>query len=222
MAIDTLIEAVAAGVMVLTTLLIVAWLPRRSPSAPWIGASALVLFFFVYYGYFVLFESTWNGQTPGKRIIRIRVIKDDGRPIGAIESVGRNLLRIVDQLPFLYAIGIASVLLSNKSKRLGDFVAGTMVVHERTLEDIKPVWQSKVRGDGLRLGSERLTAEDLALIEAFLNRREALAGDVRYNTAVQIVNRLRSKLQIPDGVSLRNEELLEAIASEWRSSAKYI
>jgi uncharacterized RDD family membrane protein YckC len=217
-----LIEAVAAGVMVLTTVLIVAWLPRRSPSGPWIGASALVLFFFVYYGYFVLFESIWNGQTPGKRIIRIRVIKDDGRPIGAIESVGRNLLRIVDQLPFLYAIGIASVLLSNKSKRLGDFVAGTMVVHERTLEDIKPVWQSKVRSDGLRLGSERLTAEDLALIEAFLNRREALAGDVRYNTAVQIVNRLRSKLQIPDGVSLRNEELLEAVASEWRSSAKYI
>jgi hypothetical protein len=168
-----------------------------------------------------VFEAMWNGQTPGRRMIRIRVIKEDGRPIRAIDSVGRNLLRVVDQLPFLYAVGISSVLLSSKSKRLGDFVAATMVVHERTLEDIKPVWQAALPTVALKLGSERLTPQDLALVESFLNRREALAADVRYNTAAQIVSRLRPKLQIPADISLRNEDLLEAIASERRSFARY-
>lgn len=216
-AIDTLIQTTIVAAM----LPFAFFLPRPSPYGPWIVAMGLLVFFLVYYGYFFAFESLWNGQTPGKRIIRIRVIKDDGRPVQAIDSVARNLLRIVDQLPVLYAIGIVTVLLSPKSKRLGDFVAGTIVVHERTLEDMKPVWDSVPREDGLKLGSERLAPEDLALIEAFLNRRSALAADVRYQTADQIVLRLRPKLQIPAGISLRNEELLEAIASERRSSAKY-
>jgi uncharacterized RDD family membrane protein YckC len=193
----------------------------RTAAGPWIAAVFLLYVFLAFYGYFAIFEAVWNGQTPGKRMIRLRVIKDNGQPIRPIESVGRNLLRIVDQLPFFYAIGILSVLLSKKSKRLGDFVAGTIVVHERALEDVKPVWETASASDGLKLGSEHLTLEDLALVEAFLNRRSSLAGDVRYDAAAKIVDRLRPKLQIPEGVSLRNEQLLEAVASERRGSAKY-
>lgn len=222
LAIDTLIQiAVAALVGIAAALMM-----RESGgtlAGPWIAATVFLLFFLAYYGYFVIFEALWNGQTPGKRMIRIRVIKDNGQPIRAIESVGRNLLRIVDQLPFFYAIGIISVLVSKKSKRLGDFVAGTIVVHERALEDIKPAWETAgIANDGLKLGSEHLTLEDLALVEAFLNRRSSLGADVRYSAAATIVDRLRTKLQIPEGVSLGNEQLLEAIASERRASAKYM
>ena len=71
-------------------------------------------FFTVYYGYYAIFEAIWNGQTPGKRLLRIRVIKETGRPITPVESVARNLLRIVDQLPAFYAVGIASVLRANR------------------------------------------------------------------------------------------------------------
>ena len=221
LAIDTLIQIAAAALVGGLAAVLIATI-GRTLAGPWIAATVFLLLFLGFYGYFAIFEARWNGQTPGYRVIRIRVIKDNGQPIRAIESVGRNLLRIVDQLPFFYAIGIASVLLNKKSKRLGDFVAGTIVVHERALEDIKPIWETGAISDGLKLGSEHLTLEDLALVEAFLNRRSSLAGDVRYDAAAKIVDRLRPKLQIPEGVSLRNEQLLEAVASERRGSAKYL
>jgi uncharacterized RDD family membrane protein YckC len=219
--IDTLIQLAFVALGVLVVAFASAGLHLAGRAGPWLGAVALLLLFLVFYGYFIFFEAIWNGQTPGKRIIRIRVIKNDGRPIRTIESVGRNLLRIVDQLPFFYGFGIITVLLTKKSQRLGDLVAATMVVHEQTLEELKPVWRPAVAGDGPKLGSERLPAEDLALVEAFLNRRSALAADIRYNTAAQIVARLRPKLQIPAGINYRNEDLLEAIAAERRSSARY-
>ena len=220
LAIDTLIQLAGAALVGLVAALLV-YVIGATLAGPWIAATVLLLLFLGYYGYFAIFEALWNGQTPGKRMIRLRVIKDNGQPIRTVESVGRNLLRIVDQLPLLYGIGIASVLLSKNSKRFGDFVAGTIVVHERALEDIKPLWEVGTAGDRLRLGSERLTPEDFGLVEAFLNRRSALAADVRYNASVKIVERLRPKLLIPEGFSLRNEELLEAIASERRGSARY-
>src|SRR5260370_31526985 len=95
-------------------------------------------------------------------------------------------MRIVDQLPAFYAVGIGSVLLSRQNKRLGDFVAGTIVVHEKSLVDAKPVWQSAHEGQAppaTTYGSERLTPEEFALIEAFFNRRGALPAHVRFTIA---------------------------------------
>jgi uncharacterized RDD family membrane protein YckC len=218
MAVDTLIQSVTAAALTLGVAFL--FLVFDAPNI-WVGAAVLLILFVVFYGYFIFFESLWNGQTPGKRLVRVRVIKDDGRPIRAVESVGRSVLRLVDQLPILYAVGIACVLLNRRNKRLGDLVAGTIVVHERNLEQIRPVWQVSPQAAGTRLGAEHLTPEDLALVEAFLNRREALAPDVRSRTAAQIVDRIRPKLAIPEGADLRNETLLEVIASERRSSARY-
>jgi uncharacterized RDD family membrane protein YckC len=221
-AVDTLIQTIAAAVLILGVILLFRVFGASSgTAAAWTGAAVLLILFLAYYGYFVFFESLWNGQTPGKRLVRIRVIKDDGRPIRTVESMGRNLLRLVDMLPIFYAVGIACVLLNRKGKRLGDFVAGTIVVHERNLEQIRPVWQVSPQAIGMRLGAEHLTSEDLTLVEAFLNRREALAPDVRYRTAAQIVDRIRPRLAVPEGTDLRSEALLEAVASERRSSAKY-
>ena len=75
----------------------------------WIVAIILILLFLLNSGYFALFEIFWNGQTPGKRYAQVRVIKDDGRPIGAYEAIVRNALRLVDMLPAMYGIGLISI-----------------------------------------------------------------------------------------------------------------
>src|SRR6266581_4295903 len=99
--------------------------------AKWFVAGAVLFYFLLYWGYYSLFEAFWNGQTPGKRLLKIRVIKDSGRQITVFEALARNLLRIVDMLPSFYLIGVITMLCNREQKRLGDLVAGTIVVHER-------------------------------------------------------------------------------------------
>src|SRR5260370_27784575 len=133
-------------------------------------------------------------------------------------------MRGVDQLLAYYGVGIVSVLLSHQNKRLGDFVAGTIVVHEKSLADAKPVWQSPVAGQAApttTYGSERLTSEEFALIEAFLNRRSSLPGDVRFSMADQIAKQIRSKLSLPPGELIYAEKLLEAVVQDRRSRSGY-
>jgi uncharacterized RDD family membrane protein YckC len=223
MAIDTLIQfAVGAIVGLLAALLFFEVLRNHEPSTLWVGAFLIVFFFVLAYGYFAIFEAIWNGQTPGKRKMGIRVIKDSGRPITPAESVARNLLRLVDSLPTLYAAGIISILMSKQNKRLGDFVAGTIVVREQSLEKSRPVWQSPPVAAGVAYGSERLTPEEFALVEAFLNRRDQLDPYVRYQMASQIASRIHAKLTIPANELPPAEKLLEAIAYERRAAGRYL
>ena len=89
----------------------------------------LVLLFLVVWAYPVVFEAMWHGQTPGKRAMGLRVVSGDGAPVGWMASFVRNLMRTVDMLPLGYAFGLASSLVDPWSRRLGDIVARTMVVH---------------------------------------------------------------------------------------------
>src|SRR5271163_3488960 len=142
LAFDTLIQ-ILLGIGLLVVLAIAGVsLSSEAKTGIWFLAFILLAYFVLYFGYFAIFEVLWNGQTPGKKKEGLRVIKDSGRPITPAEAVGRNLMRIVDQLPAFYAIGICSVLLSRQNKRLGDFVTGTIVVHEKSLLDAKPVWEA--------------------------------------------------------------------------------
>ena len=94
----------------------------------------LILFLFcVYWGYFAFFEVIWKGQTPGKKLAGIRVIKDSGRALNVYEVIGRNLLRAVDWLPVMYITGIVSMMISRRNQRLGDHLAGSIVVHDLSL-----------------------------------------------------------------------------------------
>jgi len=81
-------------------------------------------------GYFMVFEILWNGQTPGKRLVGLRVIRESGYPIRPVDAVIRNLVRIVDWLPLVYGVGVLVMLLNQRSRRLGDFASGTIVVRE--------------------------------------------------------------------------------------------
>src|SRR5580692_6267924 len=107
-------------------------------SAQWAVAVVVFLIFLCNWGYFTLFEAFWNGQTPGKRVARIRVIQQTGRPIGLFESMARNLVRYVDQIPFFYVVGVISMFVTKQHQRLGDLAAGTLVVRDRTPET--PLW----------------------------------------------------------------------------------
>jgi uncharacterized RDD family membrane protein YckC len=75
-------------------------------------------------------ETVWRGQTPGKRVMRLAVLNDDGTPVRWPGALTRNLLRAVDFLPFLYGVGLVSMLLNRDFKRLGDLAAGTVVVYQ--------------------------------------------------------------------------------------------
>src|ERR671926_427029 len=88
-------------------------------------ATYLLAVFVVTAGYYIFFEIVWSGQTPGKRALGVRVIRENGYPIRPVDAVIRNLVRVVDGLPSGYAIGLLVMLLNNRSKRLGDFAAGT-------------------------------------------------------------------------------------------------
>jgi uncharacterized RDD family membrane protein YckC len=222
LAVDTLIQSAVGLVLGIIALAIGARIGKIPTRGAWALAFLMLVWFLMQFGYFALFESIWNGQTPGKRLTHLRVIQDSGRPITVYEAVARNLLRIVDSLPALYGVAIASALFSSKSKRLGDYVAGTVVVHEKA-----PVLETGVRWDlaaspgSSRYDASRLAPEEFQLIEAFLLRRSQLTADVRTETARKIIERLSTRLEFSPE-DLRNPEaLLETLVTAYRTRARY-
>ncbi len=97
-------------------------------------AVGILLVFCLFYGYFIAFEQYWNGQTPGKRMLGIRVVRDGGYPVELAGSTIRNLVRIIEFTLGFYFISVISMLLSSENKRLGDYAAGTIVVRDRGFE----------------------------------------------------------------------------------------
>jgi uncharacterized RDD family membrane protein YckC len=222
LAIDYLLQA--AGYWVLAMIAIAAFSLGKfaQQTGLWTIAAIVFIIFSVQFGYFALFETFWNGQTPGKRWTHLRVIKDSGRPISAYDAILRNLLRIVDMLPSLYATGLVTMLISRENKRVGDFAAGTVVVHEKPLEGLDSLWNrtaSRVEVVRVAQGTQ-LNAEELRLIETFLDRRQGLEPDVRRSMALQIAARLGHRLNIPAETRPDSEQFLEALAEQRRSTAR--
>jgi uncharacterized RDD family membrane protein YckC len=223
-ALDYLIQSVAALGLLVAGMIVLAGGPRFSSRVHiWLGAMAVLVFFLLQFGYFAGFEAWWNGQTPGKRRLHLRVIKDSGRPIAVYESVARNLLRIVDSLPGLYGVGIVAMLLSSQNKRLGDYVAGTVVVHEQPLADqAKVSWTFSASGAPSGYDIAQLSPEEFQLMETFLLRREQLAPEVRAAMARRVALRIGAKLQIPTEERRNPEALLERLANEYRNRARFL
>ena len=107
--------------------------PKRQSDA-WALAIIVLMQFAILWGYYLLFEGLRDGQTPGKRLLGLRAVRDGGYSVGFSASAVRNLMRIVDLQPaFTYLVGITSVAFTKSGKRLGDIVAGTIVVRESLL-----------------------------------------------------------------------------------------
>jgi uncharacterized RDD family membrane protein YckC len=174
----------------------------------------VVAAFLVFWGYDVAFEVLASGRTPGKRWNGLRVVLSGGQPIGFLASASRNLLRLIDWLPSLYLVGIVSILVTEKNQRLGDVVAGTLVVRERrgSLDSADPL-PVRLRRTGASYGAwdvSAITAEELTTVRAFLERRHDIEPDARYELASTIAGRLRPKVS---GVSreIGSEDFLEQL-----------
>lgn len=224
MAIDTLIQIAAYLIIGILFLLILpagfsmfTFLPKTLGPA-----IAIFLFFAVYWGYFAIFESLWNGQTPGKRVAGIRVIKESGRPINAIEAIGRNFLRAIDMQPgILYGFGLVCMMCNQQSRRIGDFVAGTVVVHEKPTEEIRPTWNTATGAAPTSGGLGQMTAEELVLIETYLSRRFELDPEVRLRTAIQIADRIKAKTGLEPQSHQHVDDFLEEAARKIRDSGRF-
>ncbi|MBX6333452.1 MAG: RDD family protein, partial [Gemmatimonadaceae bacterium] len=187
-------------------------------SGAWAIAIALLVAFAIQWGYYVLFEAIWDGQTPGKRLLKIRVVQDGGYSVSFAASAARNIVRIVDMQPVItYAVGIVSAALSRSGKRLGDLVAGTFVVHERVTAGA-PVAAS---GEELRATpvSAALSVAEYELLDRFLARRASLDPDRRTAMAAQLADRFAAHLPPADGTPAL-ARLLQLHASETAARAR--
>lgn len=171
-----------------------------------------LLSFLAFFGYGVLFETLASGRTPGKRVTGLRVIRSGGRPVGFTASAVRNLVRLIDFLPFLYAVGIASILFSARNQRLGDIAAGTLVVRERSGDRASSTASPRsYSGEVVDWDVSTVNGTELATIRRFLERRGALSDDARRVLAHDLAKRLRPKVAgAPPEVT--NEGFLERVA----------
>ena len=224
MAIDTLIQA---ALYLLTGLIFLLLLPEGLSLftvVPKTLGPALAIFigFAIYWGYFAIFEIVWKGQTPGKRVAGIRVIKESGRPINAYEAIGRNFMRAVDMQPgIFYGFALVCMMLNKQSRRLGDFVAGTVVVHEKPSELVRPTWNTAPQTASASAGMGKVSAEELVLIETYLSRRFELEPDVRLRTAIQIAERIKAKTGLQPQSHQHVDDFLEEAARSVRDSARF-
>jgi uncharacterized RDD family membrane protein YckC len=237
-AIDHTIQIVTLIVMVILFAIItdVADLGSRVSSAPkWVIAMLIILVFVLMSGYFAFFEWLWRGQTPGKRWLKLRVIREDGRPISFFEAVVRNLLREFDIMPFpFYSIGLISVFATGRDQRVGDLVAGTVVVREREAEApaFAEVFASPVSDPALRRSFKpvpftadinNLTEQEIGVVESFLRRRWDLKDYPRqwmaWRVAMPILFKLRPQYDLP---TFTYEGFLEELLHRYREQHRFI
>jgi uncharacterized membrane protein SpoIIM required for sporulation/uncharacterized RDD family membrane protein YckC len=179
----------------------------------WAVAVWIALIFLVVWGYFVFFEGLSGGRTPGKRKLGIRVVMDTGHPVTLGAAAIRNLLRLVDIQPVMtYLVGVIFVFFRSDHKRLGDLVAGTIVVRDRT-EDLAVGTPAEAEENILEVKAPQLSDDEFHLLEQFLERLDGLAPDARMRLTTQLTSRFAERLPQreldPEAylVRLRNEEL---------------
>lgn len=132
------------------------------------GGMLLLLFVLVWL-YPVLFEVLWDGQTPGKKMMGLRVVRLNGAPVGWLGALTRNLLRVVDILPLCYGFGAVCALLDTRARRIGDLVAGTLVIYTD-----QPTHSTLPDGPNEPL-SQVLTMSERSAIVAFAERAPRLS-----------------------------------------------
>ncbi len=191
--IDTLIQ-VAIGTAVLLAvsggaLSAVSFLGRGGGLAgPIVLASMAVAVFAISVGYFIVFEIVWSGQTPGKRVLGIRAMRENGYPLRPVDSTIRNVLRVVDGLPVGYAVGVLVMLFNARSKRLGDFAASTIVVREGAR-----LWSALDPPTSLRSNRTILQPADATLVRDFLIRRGTMSSSPRRELAARLAAVISSR-----------------------------
>ena len=165
--------------------------------------------FTIFFGYFILFEALWNGQTPGKRALGLRVVRDGGYPIDFTASLVRNLIRVGEIMFGFYAISAIAAIFSPENKRLGDMAAGTIVVREAKMQSPASMLR-EIREEPVYAATAYATGEERALVKRFLERRDSLDPRRRSELAHDIAERIRPRVPA-EMQRLDDEALLERL-----------
>ena len=192
--------------------------------AQWIWAIQFMTTFAIYVGYFVVLETLWQGQTPGKKWTKIRVIRDNGKPERLPQAILRALLRPIDDMLF---IGVFFIIFSQQEKRIGDIVAGTIVVQEEQAAkpskiDVSP--EAEDLAVQLRIEAElaNLLPEDFATIRDFLQRRKNIILEYQHQLSRKLAEQVKEIIlleDVPEGYS--NSQFLEATYLAYQQENSY-
>ena len=236
-AIDHAIQGLALALIFIAVLVLSSFpiIERSLSGAPkWVYAIGILVLFLIFAGYFAFFEWMWSGQTPGKRWLKLRVIREDGRPITFWEASVRNLLRSFDMMPFpFYSIGLISVFSTRRDQRVGDMVAGTVVVREREAEApaFAQVFATPVSDPALRRSFKpveftaslsSLTESEIQVVETFLRRRWDLSDVPRQWMAWRVSLPILYKLKpVYDVNSFTYEGFLEELLHRYLQEHRF-
>ncbi len=182
-------------------------------------ASALtaVIYFLLDWGYGIVLETAWSGQTVGKRVMSLRVIQESGVRIGFYHAALRNLARPVDRLPLMYLVGGVSALVSGSHQRLGDMLAGTIVVRERRLKvpaALGATGEEGLLADPLFVSRvKKLSTEERDVILSAALRREELRMEARLQLFSALGARLQEALGMEKPAHLSDEKWTLLVAA---------
>lgn len=172
--------------------------------------------------YYIFWETIWNGQTPGKRLVGLRMVRTGGRPIGFLGSAIRNFIRLIDFLPVLYGLGMLVMFVDRRSRRLGDLAAGCIAIRERravTLDSLaapaSDATQLPVAASITIPNLHALKRGDYDIVQEFLLRRASLSAEARRRLSQQLVAGLEQRLGFP--VLGDAETFLQLVAGEYRA-----
>jgi uncharacterized RDD family membrane protein YckC len=141
--------------------------------------------------YFMVFESLWSGQSPGKRVAGIRVVRRGGFPVGRREIVARNFMRLVDMLPSNWIVGVISFFATQNQQRVGDVVADTVVVRE--FSGRRPVTSPMTFATNnaeLRQPAGALSPQVSYAIASYLQRAAELSAEAREQLSLRLIEAL--------------------------------
>ncbi|HEY9880291.1 MAG TPA: RDD family protein [Leptolyngbyaceae cyanobacterium] len=188
----------------------------------WLVAIFSILIFAIYIGYFVAFETYWYGQTPGKRYAKIRVIRDDAQPERLFQATLRSLARPIDDILF---VGFFCIVLGRQEKRIGDWLAGTLVVQNDPTTAAQAIAlderSKSIAVDLLNLTDfEKISPDDFAAIREYLQRRPSMTAKARGEVSLHLGRRLKEKMALDAlPTEMTADTFLEAMY--WAYQRKY-
>jgi uncharacterized RDD family membrane protein YckC len=219
---DYLIWSALLFLVLIIRLIVMAWMAQNISGDDalgrgvdqWITAITWLVVFAIYTGYFVFFETLWQGQTPGKRRAKIRVIRDNGQTAGLSQALLRSLLRPVDDL---FCVGLFCILLGKQEKRLGDWAAGTLVVSEAAAIaqanfPVSPQAQSLADQLITQQNISALLPDDFAVIREYLQRRTVMEPRAKSELSLQLARQARTLIGMHDlPFEMTADQFLEAV-----------
>ncbi|MCG6916571.1 MAG: RDD family protein [Deltaproteobacteria bacterium] len=230
---DTIVRGLFILFIFLAVSLLARWLPAFDPTGilaaipkSWFFALGVLAYGVVDLGYFLIFEALWSGQTPGKRMQNLRVIRVNGQPIGWLESSIRNILRAVDILLGFYPLGLFVMFLSSRSQRIGDYAAGTVVIVERRrnvpMDRTRLRTTSKLNLPELDVHLSTLEPKQYQVIRSFLQRRQVMNRAHRSELARLLARRLMKRWGISPSADISDETFLEEVVGIYERSRRAI